>query len=105
MLFTGGIDKSDPTNEKDNPDDAIMLFFRDYFAKFITKTWVKVTVILVFLAYLGVSAYGITTMEEGLRLERLYSEDSYLHQFYVNQNKYFRAYPYRVQVNFKLNYQ
>jgi len=90
---------ADPNNPKDRSEDGIMLFFLDQFSTFLIKTWVKVLVIVLFIAYLGVSCYGITTMEEGLQLKRIYRDDSYVYEFIEKEDEYFREYPYRVQVN------
>ena len=88
----------DPNNVKDNSQNAVMVFFRDSFAKFLFKTWVKVLVLLSFVAYIAISSWGIMHVEEGLKQERLFRDDSYLAQFHVKESYYFKKYPHRIQV-------
>ena len=75
-----------------------MAFFRDSFSKFLFKTWVKVLVLVSFVAYIAISAYGIAYLEEGLKQERLFRDDSYLAQYHIKENDYFKKYPHRIQV-------
>lgn len=97
-FFTGGIDPDDPYNPKDNPDHGIMVFFRDYWGAFLNCTPVKILVLAIFIAYLGVSCWGITKMQEGLERRKLTRYDSYAATFFDTEDKYFRDYPYRIQV-------
>jgi hypothetical protein len=103
LFFTGGIDKEDPDNKVDNSENAVMVFFRDHFAKFIAKKWVGFLVLLAFLLYLGVATYGLLGLTEGLQEERLYHEDSYVAQFARMDYKYFKRYQFRVQVRTHLH--
>ena len=75
-----------------------MAFFRDRYARALNKGWVKIIVLWIFVAYLGVSAWAVSGLEEGLERKRLSRYDSYSVTFYNMEDKYFREYPYRVNV-------
>ncbi|MCL4135334.1 UNVERIFIED_CONTAM: hypothetical protein GTU68_052017, partial [Idotea baltica] len=94
----GGISEEDPWNPKDNRPHAIMVFFRDCVAALLNLSSVKVIVILLFVVYLGGAIFGCLRVEEGLERRRLSRYDSYSVDFYDMEDKYFREYPYRVQV-------
>ena len=98
IFCAGGINDDDPWNEKDNRENAVMAFFRDYFAKALNKQYVKIFVLWSFVAYLGVSAWAVSNLEEGLERKRLSRYDSYSVTFYNMEDLYFREYPYRVNV-------
>ncbi|CAL8113391.1 unnamed protein product [Orchesella dallaii] len=98
LWCTGGIDPDDPYNPKDNPDHGIMVFFRDYWGAFLNMTPVKIVVLAMFIAYLGVSCWGITKIQEGLERRKLTRYDSYAATFFDMEDQYFRDYPYRIQV-------
>ena len=98
IFCAGGINDDDPWNEKDNRENAVMAFFRDYFAKALNNKIVKIWVLFSFLVYLGVSAWAVSNLEEGLERKRLSRYDSYSVTFYNMEDLYFREYPYRVNV-------
>ena len=54
---------------------------RLYFTKFVLLVPVKVIVLILFLAYLGVSIWGVTNLEQGLIIKDLVSEESYYYKF------------------------
>ncbi|KAL1462487.1 hypothetical protein WDU94_014318 [Cyamophila willieti] len=98
MFCSGGINPKDPDNPEDNPDNAIMVWFRDTLAWYINQWWVKVLVILIFISYLGGALYGTTQLQEGLQRTKLSKKDSYSIEFYDREDVYFREFPYRIQV-------
>ena len=75
-----------------------MIFFRDGLAKALNKPWVKLLVITIFLIYLMIGIYGCSVIKEGLDRRKLSRDDSYSVQFYDFEDKYFREYPYRIQI-------
>ena len=99
VFCSGGINEEDPWNEKDNRENAIMAFFRDHFAVALNKTYVKILVLWLFLGYLFVSGWAVSNLKEGLERKRLSRDDSYSVPFYNMDEKYFREYPYRVNVS------
>ena len=64
----------------------------------LNKPFVKIIVLWTFLAYLGVSGWAVSNLREGLERKRLSRYDSYSVAFYNMEDKYFREYPYRVNV-------
>ncbi|CAG0887174.1 unnamed protein product [Cyprideis torosa] len=99
VLCAGGISTTKPYEVEDNKDHAVMLFCRNVIAKNLNKVFFKVLVLLVFALYISVALWGlITHSKEGLERSRLSREDSYSVAYYNVEEKYFRRYPYRVQV-------
>ena len=84
----------------------MIVFFRDVVAAGLNRTYIKVLVIVIFLIYLFIGIYGCSIIKEGLDRRKLSRDDSYSVQFYDYEDKYFREYPYRIQVvvNETLNY-
>lgn len=80
--------------------------FRDRVAPFLSRRPVKRFVVVLFLSYAFVAAYGCSQLKEGLDRARLTLDDSYAKDFFIADDKYFKSYPYRVQVVFNrpLNY-
>ena len=103
---TGGRDPKDPEHPNDTADHAIMLFFRDVVAASLNKASVKALVIAVFLTYLGFGIYGCTLVKEGLDRRKLSRDDSYSVRYYDFEDRFFREYPYRIQIviNQTINY-
>lgn len=75
-----------------------MVFFRDYVATFVNKSWVKAIIILIFAAYLGGACYGLTQIKEGLERRKLSKSDSYSVKFFDLEDDFYREFPYRIQV-------
>lgn len=84
----------------------MMKFFRDKLGVFLSRTPVKCAVIVMFLIYLSIGLYGCTKVKEGLERFKMARYDSYSLDYYDLEDKYFRKYPYRIQVviNKTLNY-
>ncbi|XP_075778668.1 patched domain-containing protein 3 [Pelodiscus sinensis] len=95
MCCVGGFsDKSSGTGG----EHPVNKFFRKYYGPFLTKTWTKMFVVLLYGAFLASSIYGCTKMKEGIDLRNLASDDSYVIQYYDWENKYFSEYGPRVMV-------
>ena len=106
IMCTGGRDPADPDNPIDNKEHSMMIFFRDVLAEGLNKPMIKVLVIFVFLIYLIIGVYGCTQVREGLDRRKLSRDDSYSVKYYDYEDRFFREYPYRIQVviNQTLNY-
>ncbi|XP_037093640.1 patched domain-containing protein 3-like [Pollicipes pollicipes] len=106
LLCAGGVSRSDPWREVDNPDHGAMLFFKNTLAKALNKPTVKALVIVSFLLYLAGAIYGCLHVQEGLEKQRLAGPDSYSVQYFQTSAKYFSDFPYRIQVivEGRLNY-
>lgn len=98
VFCTGGINKEDPFNPKDNKENAMMAFFRDVIGSWLNKPYAKAIVLTCFIGYLGVAGWGVTQLKEGLEKKRLSRFDSYSVDFYDIEDKYFREYPFRINV-------
>eukprot|EP00058_Branchiostoma_floridae_P024565 XP_002610055.1 hypothetical protein BRAFLDRAFT_125689 [Branchiostoma floridae] len=81
-------------------DHAVMTFFKDYFGHFITKTWVKVVVMLVFAGYLGCAIWGCLQAREGIRLSNLAADDSYVVSYNNKDEQHFTTYGAKISVIF-----
>ncbi|XP_062376705.1 patched domain-containing protein 3-like [Sardina pilchardus] len=68
----------------------INVFFRKYYGPFLTKRLSKCFVILLYVVYMGVSIYGCFQMKEGIDLKNLAADDSYVVNYYDNENQYFK---------------
>ena len=64
----------------------------------LNNGWTKFFVILIFCGYLGVASWGVSQLREGLERRKLSRYDSYSVDYYDTDDKYFREYPYRVNV-------
>ncbi|RWS11672.1 patched domain-containing protein 3-like protein [Dinothrombium tinctorium] len=106
LFCTGGRNEADPDNPIDNKDHAVMIFFRDNLANSLNKRSIKVVVLAIFLVYLIIGIYGCTIVKEGLDRRKLSRDDSYSVKYYDYDDRFFREYPYRIQVmvNKTLNY-
>lgn len=73
-------------------------------SEILNNGYVKVLVIVVFLAYLAGAGYGVTNLKEGLERRKLSKIDSYSVEFYDREDLYYREFPYRIQVLNHFNY-
>ena len=76
-----------------------MKFFRDVVGTWLNRPWNKALVLAVFLGYLATASWGVTRLEEGLETKRLSRFDSYSVAYYETEEKYFREYPFRINVS------
>ena len=76
-----------------------MAFFRDVIGNWLNKRYAKAIVLTIFLIYLGVASWGVTQLKEGLEKKRLSRFDSYSVEYYEVEDKYFREYPFRINVS------
>ena len=76
-----------------------MAFFRDVIGNWLNKRYAKAIVLTIFLMYLGVASWGVTQLKEGLEKKRLSRFDSYSVDYYEVEDKYFREYPFRINVS------
>ncbi len=99
VFCSGGVNKDDPLNPKDNRENGIMVFFRDVVGPILNNCVTKVVVMFVFCGYLAVSVWAVLHLKEGLERRKLSRYDSYSVRYYDVEDKYFRDYPYRVNVS------
>ncbi|EZG81693.1 patched family protein [Gregarina niphandrodes] len=63
-------------------------FFMKHYCHYLLKPWVKLLVLILFAGNLGVSFYGLTQLQQGLEMEDLSPDNSYLKQFDHMVNEY-----------------
>lgn len=73
-------------------------FFRDVYAKALASPPVKCLILVSFALYLAGAIYGCSQLREGLDRARLTLDVSYAKDFFNADDKYFKSFPYRVQV-------
>lgn len=73
-------------------------FFKKYYGPFLTKSWTKVFVIVLYCIYLIISIYGCFQIQEGIDLRNLAADDSYVVKYYDNEKAYFSEYGPNIMV-------
>lgn len=64
-------------------------FFKDFHGPFFMKTWVKVAVVFLYVAYLATSIYGCSQVQQGIELYDLAADDSHVTRFNRKHRQYF----------------
>ncbi|XP_022093208.1 patched domain-containing protein 3-like [Acanthaster planci] len=101
IFCAGGLSQqASDRDEGDTNDHALMLFFKNYYGPFITRWWMVILTIILFLAYLGTAIYGCTQVREGLALRNLARDYSYAADFLDDEMEYFTAYGPQVSLVF-----
>ncbi|MGH0172166.1 UNVERIFIED_CONTAM: hypothetical protein FKN15_066904 [Acipenser sinensis] len=95
MCCVGGAYDANTDCEKEQP---VNLFFKKYYGPFLTNTWTKVFVVLLYGGYLASSIYGCLQMQEGIDLRNLAYDGSYVVNYYDDEDAYFSEYGPRVMV-------
>ncbi|KAI4871228.1 hypothetical protein NFI96_019756 [Prochilodus magdalenae] len=73
-------------------------FFKRYYGPFLTRSWTKFCVILLYMTYLAVSIYGCFQIKEGIDLRNLAADDSYVVKYYDDEKTYFSEYGPNIMV-------
>ncbi|KAG5850426.1 hypothetical protein ANANG_G00082290 [Anguilla anguilla] len=91
--------KCDSKSCKEKNDDVdtvnvhlISGLFKDYFGPFLTKSWSKAFLTLLYAAYLAGSIYGCIQTKEGIDLRNLAPDNSYVIKYYSDEKLYFSTY-------------
>ncbi|XP_072530653.1 patched domain-containing protein 3-like [Salminus brasiliensis] len=95
MCAVGGAYDPVTKTEEEMP---INTFFKKFYGPFLTKSWTKVGVVLIYAVYLAGSIYGCTQIKEGIELKNLAPDDSYVAKYYDNQHEYFTEFGPNVMV-------
>ncbi|XP_066538156.1 patched domain-containing protein 3-like [Hoplias malabaricus] len=74
------------------------MFFKKYYGPFLTNSWTKAFIIVLYAAYVAASLYGCTQIQEGIELKNLAVDSSYVVDYYHNEKKYFSQYGPTVMV-------
>ncbi|CAL8313396.1 unnamed protein product [Merluccius merluccius] len=89
LCCTGGDYDKETGAEKIQP---VNNFFKKYYGPLLTKPWAKAVVILIYVVYLAVSIYGCFHVEQGLDLQDLAGDYSYVVSYYKQDRRYFSSY-------------
>lgn len=81
--------------EKEQP---VNFFFKELFGPLLANRWTKVFVILLYMGYLAAGGYGCTQIQHGIELRSLADDDSFVIDYYDNEEKYFSKYGPNVMV-------
>ena len=98
VLMSGGQNYQEEVREQRVKAEKMMVFFRDVFSPFLSKTSTKTMVFLAFGCYVAISLLGVAKLELGLDKQRLVSDHSSLVPYFRAQDRYFRDFPYRLQL-------
>ena len=78
--------------ETNQSDSALMIFFKKYYGPFLTSKLSAIAVVVLYFGYLAVTLWGALTLEEGLDLKTVTTDDSYLYSYYEVEEVYFRVF-------------
>lgn len=95
VCCTGGDFDWQTGTENEHP---VNHFFKKYYGPILTKTPAKVCVMFLYLGYLAAGIYGCFLLEQGIEMKHLAADDSYVIDFYDEENKYFSSYGPNVMV-------
>ncbi|KAM4689070.1 patched domain-containing protein 3-like [Discoglossus pictus] len=79
-------------------DHPMSVFFRRVYGPFLTNSWTKVCVFVIYLGYLAGSIYGCIQIQQGVDDRNMADYNSSLFHFYHKENLYFSKYGPRVMV-------
>ena len=86
--------------DKNNTADVrAMAFFRDSWGGLLSTRPFKIFLLHVYLAYLAFAIWGCVNLKEGITLDRLAGDGSYVADYYEQDIKYFREYGPVINVN------
>uniref|UniRef100_A0A670J577 Patched domain-containing protein 3 n=1 Tax=Podarcis muralis TaxID=64176 RepID=A0A670J577_PODMU len=73
-------------------------FFKNHYAPFLVHTRTKLSVVVLYLAYLVSSVYGCSQLKEGINVRHLAVDRSYVVAYYDSEEKHFTEYGPRLMV-------
>ncbi|RXG52107.1 Patched domain-containing protein 3 [Armadillidium vulgare] len=79
------------TPNKFSQKDHCQLFFQDIYSKFLLKTPVKIFVLIFTFSFLGVSAWGLSNLEQEFDPIWFLPHSSYLYKYFMKSDEYFPA--------------
>ncbi|KTF77054.1 hypothetical protein cypCar_00035517 [Cyprinus carpio] len=95
LCCVGGDYDQETGAEKQQP---IAHFFKFYYGPFLIKPWTKVCVMLLYLGYLAGGIYGCFNLQQGINMRDLAADDSYVVNYYDDNQKFFSRYGPNVMV-------
>ena len=79
-------------DSKTTADVRAMTFFRDSWGGLLSTRPFKIFLLHVYLVYLAFAIWGCLNVKQGITLDRLAGDDSYVGDYYDQETKYFREY-------------
>ena len=98
LFCTGGYTDDERKCSSNTGDVWAMTFFRDYWGALLSTRPFKILLALVYLAYMAFAIWGCVRVEEGITLDKLANDGSYVADYYKYEIKYFREYGPSVSV-------
>jgi predicted RND superfamily exporter protein len=95
LFCSGGVMYNSQVVEEQQEHLASKLLKKHY-GPFLMKKPVKVTVIVVLVAYLAISIYGCTRLEKGNKIEDLTQDGSVTQRYFLQREKYFTLFTHQV---------
>ena len=103
LWCSGGMNKDDPDNQKDNGENTLVVFFKDYYAFFINLSSVKACVIFTYIVYVIFSGWAISNLKEGLEYKHFARYDSYTLNYYKANENHFNEFSFGMSVSLIFN--
>ena len=98
------MNNDDPDNPKDNGENTLVVFFKDYYAFFINLSSVKACVIFTYIVYVIFSGWAISNLKEGLEYKHFARYDSYTLNYYKANENHFNEFSFGMSVSLILNF-
>lgn len=90
----------DQITEKEETEPVAHIFER-FYGPFLTHKLIKACMLFIYAGYLALSIYGCFLLQEGLDIRNLALDDSYIVNYYNNQQQHFSEYSCTVMVAVK----
>ncbi|XP_023235411.1 patched domain-containing protein 3-like [Centruroides sculpturatus] len=106
FTFKVAKERSNENQSSEKNELAFMNFFREYFAEFLSYSFTKVMIIILYIVNLTIGIWGVTFLHEGLNTFKFYSNDSKITEgyriFYGDFTEF--AFPVQIVINKTLDY-
>ena len=92
LLCTGGYTEEEAKESEHTADVSAMIFFRDSWGRLLSTRLFKVFLLHVYLVYMAIAIWGCMNVKEGITLDKLAGDGSYVADYHAQDIKYFREY-------------
>ena len=92
LLCTGGYTEGEAKETDRTADVSAMIFFRDSWGRLLSTRPFKVFLLHVYLVYMAIAIWGCMNVKEGITLDKLAGDGSYVADYHAQDIKYFREY-------------
>ncbi|CAH1265729.1 PTCHD3 [Branchiostoma lanceolatum] len=103
LCCSGGTPTQDGVSDQHQDDEDRRLPFVNkllcnYLAPFVVNPLGKLSILLIFIGYLGIGIWGCFHIRVGLEFENLVADDSFVKDFYRAEQQYFKEYGPKVDI-------